>query len=296
MLTPLISVPPLLRKAIVMTSPTFLRFQLGRQLRRLREDAGLTAEEVGTEVDCSGSTIRRIEAGGVGIKRPALLQMLSLYKVTDDHRDTLVALAKQGTQRGWWARHRDLPTAYGQFVGLEPAANQVRKYEALLVPGLLQTEEYARAVILGCRPQESVEGVDLRVKIRMERQVALNRDNPLHLWAIFDEAVLHRHVGGAQVMADQLDHLLAVASRRNVTIQVLPYSVGSYAGMAEPFAILAFDELSDMVYVEGLTGDLYMDDDEVARYMLVFDHLRAAALNPNESVKLIRDARAHLPR
>jgi len=272
-------------------SPTFPRFQLGKQLRELRERARLTTEDVGLQLDCSASTISRIEGGKVGMRRNVLIQLLDLYQVEDlEHREILLALAKQGKQRGWFARYNDLPASYSRFIGLESAASDMRNYEPLVFPGLLQTESYAKAVIQGGSPDDSDEASDSRVRIRLERQALLHRDVPLRLAAVLDEGVLHRLIGGADVMRAQLKHLSELSRLRNITIQVLPFSGGAYAGMAGSFAILDFVNAPSVVYAENISGDIYQEADEVDRYSGVFDNLRAAALSPLETIKMIEDA------
>jgi hypothetical protein len=205
------------------------------------------------------------------------------------HRETLLALARQGKQRGWFARYGDLPTTYSRFIGLESAAVQMRDYEALVVPGLLQTEDYARALVLA-DPSFDSEGVNTRVRVRMERQALLTKPDPLTLIAVLDESVIRREIGGPDVIRAQLKHLVEMSELRNVTIQVLPFSGGAYAGMAGSFAILEFRDTASIVYAEALTGDIYQEADDVMRYGLVFENLRAAALSPLESIKLIDQA------
>lgn len=270
-------------------SPTFPRFQLGKQLRDLRERVGLTTEDVAAHVDCSSSTISRIEGGKVGVRRGALLQLLELYQVIDEaHRETLIALARQGKQRGWFARFGDLPATYSRFIGLESAAIQMRDYEALVVPGLLQTESYARALVVA-DPTFDTDSVEKRVQVRMERQALLTGDNPLTFVAILDESVIRRQIGGEDVMRAQRKHLVEMSRLRNVTVQILPFSGGAYPGMAGSFAILEFQNTPSVVYVEALTGDIYQEADDIRRYDVVFDNLRAAALSPLESIRLIDD-------
>jgi transcriptional regulator with XRE-family HTH domain len=273
-------------------SPTFPRFQLGKQLRVLRERAKLTTEDVGLQLDCSPSTISRIEGGKVGVRRSILEKLLEIYELDDpEHRDTLIALARQGKQRGWFARFGDLPATYSRFIGLESAAVEMRDYEALIVPGLLQTEEYYRAVMQADMPDDADEAIASRVQIRLERQELLTKSpNPLRLKAVLDESVVRRLIGGPDVMRSQLKHLVEASRLRNITIQVLPFSGGAYAGMAGSFAILDFADAESVVYAEALAGDIYQEAEDVRRYVAVFESLRAAALSPLESVKLIESA------
>lgn len=278
-------------------SPTFLRFQLGARLRELREAAGLRADEVGEHADCSASTISRIEGGKVGIRRGVLLHLLELYGVTDEtHRETLLSLAKQGKQRGWWARYGELPAAYAQYIGFESAASEMRNYEPLIVPGQLQTEDYLRALFRAAEPYQTEETVEKRVRVRLARQDLLTRDNPLRLLTVLDEGVVRRVIGGPDVMRGQLKRLSEASQLPNVTIQILPFSGGAYAGMAGSFAILDFPDpdAPAIACAEGLTGALYAEGEDVQRYMMVFDNLRAAALSPLESTRLIDSLRDEL--
>jgi transcriptional regulator with XRE-family HTH domain len=276
-------------------SPTFPRFQLGKQLRLLREQAKLTTEDVGLQLDCSPSTISRMEGGKVGIRRSTLEQLLDIYELHDhEHRETLIALAKQGKRRGWFARYGDLPAAYSRFIGLEAAAHEMRNYEALIVPGLLQTEEYTRALFQG--RASGVEGsiedaIEAHVTARRERQELLSRsENPLKLIAVLDESVIRRQIGGADVMRSQLKRLVEISESHNVVIQVLPFDGGAYAGMAGSFAILSFLDAPSVVFAEALAGDIYQEAGDVQRYQGVFEDLRAAALSPLESIRMIARA------
>jgi len=276
-------------------SPTFPRFQLGKQLRLLREQAKLTTEDVGLQLDCSPSTISRMEGGKVGIRRSTLEQMLDIYELTDhEHRETLIALAKEGKRRGWFARYGDLPAAYSRFIGLEAAAHEMRDYEALIVPGLLQTEEYTRALLQARAPDADGpldEAIEAHVSARRERQELLSKaDNPLRFIAVLDESVIRRQIGGHDVMRSQLKRLIEAANSRNVIIQILPFDGGAYAGMAGSFAILSFLDAPSVVFAEALAGDIYQEAGDVERYHGVFESLRAAALSPLESIKMIERA------
>jgi transcriptional regulator with XRE-family HTH domain len=272
-------------------SPTFPRFQLGKQLRQLRERVGLTTEDVGMQLDCSASTVSRIEGGKVGVRRNVLLQMLDIYEVTDvEHRETLIALASRGKQRGWFARYADLPTAYSRFIGLESAAVEMYNYESLVVPGLLQTEEYYRALMKEAAPDDRGSTIETRVRVRAERQALLTKPDPLKLIAILDESVIRRLIGGPDVMRSQLKYLVEISQARNITIQILPFSGGAYAGMAGSFAILHFADAPSVVFAEALAGDIYQEADDVRRFDAVFFNLRAAALSPLESIRMIDQA------
>jgi transcriptional regulator with XRE-family HTH domain len=261
---------------------------LGKQLRELREHARLTTEDVGLQLDCSPSTISRMEGGKVGIRRSTLERLLEIYEVDDrEHIETLIALAKQGKTRGWFARYGDLPSSYSRYIGLESSAVEMRNYEALVVPGMLQTEEYTRA-LLAASPGESEDAVEAHVSARRERQGLLNRtENPLQFIAVLDESVIRRLIGGPDIMRSQLKHLADMGRARNVTIQILPFSGGAYAGMAGSFAILRFQGAPSVVYAEAMAGDIYQEAGDVQRYHDVFESLRAAALSPFESIKMI---------
>lgn len=274
-----------------MESPTFVRFQLGAQLRKAREQADVTAEEAAAAIEVTASTLRRIEAGRVGVKGPALNALLDRYGVTDaELRDTLLSMARTGKQRGWWAKYGDLPSSYRQYIGLESAAEEVQTFETLVVPGLLQTPAYARAMMAEDAFEPSPEAVDRRVTVRTHRQELIS-SGKLRLVAVLDEAVLRRQIGGAAVMADQLTALLDAGSRWNVTIQVIPFREGAYASMLSSFHILNFADGPSVVYIEGLTGDLYAEGEDVRRCTVVFNSLRAAALSPTDSAAMIEEIR-----
>jgi hypothetical protein len=218
--------------------------------------------------------------------------MLALYGVDPQRLDSLVQLARESRQKGWWHAYSDtIQPRFATYVGLEDAASEIRTYEVNLVPGLLQTEDYARSVISAGNLTGSLEAAERRVALRMARQpMLLSGHNPPQLWAVLDEAVLHRTVGGPGLMRLQLEHLVDVASRPNVAVQVIPYGAGAHPGMGKPFVILSFPERADpdVVYLEDLTSTLYLEDvDEVDRYNVLFNHLRATALSFEESAALM---------
>ncbi|HKB29821.1 MAG TPA: helix-turn-helix transcriptional regulator [Streptosporangiaceae bacterium] len=258
--------------------PTVLRILLGAQLRRLREAKGITLEEAGNKIRASHSKMSRLELGRVGFKDRDVADLLTEYDVLDEtERDMLRALARQANAQGWWHVYSDvLAPWFEAYVGLEEAAATVRSYEVQFVPGLLQTEDYARAVtVLGFAdvPEQEIER---RVKLRMERQQLINGDDPLQLWAVVDEAVLKRPLGGPEVMRGQLKHLIEVTAMRNVTLQVIPFHSGGHAAAGGPFSILRFAEpdLPDIVYLEQLTSALYLDKrDDVDHYLAVMERL-----------------------
>jgi transcriptional regulator with XRE-family HTH domain len=277
-----------------MDSPTFVRLQLGAQLRSLRDTAGVSAERAADVIEVSASTLRRIEAGRIGIKGPALKVLLDEYGVDDAELiGTLSTMARTGKQRGWWAKFGDLPATYRQYIGLESAAEEIHNFETIVVPGLLQTEAYSRAVnsASGARAPAAVEQ---RVAARIERQ-KLVTEGKLTLIAVMDEAVLHRQIGGAAVMREQLTGLLASAKLWNVTLQVIPFREGAYASMLSSFHVLRLPDSSGVVYIEGLTGDLYAEGDDIARCSAVFSSLRSSGLSPTASVAMIKKVRDALP-
>jgi transcriptional regulator with XRE-family HTH domain len=272
-------------------SPTFVRFQLGAQLRRLRDEAGVPTERAAEVIEVSPSTLRRIESGRVGIKGPALTALLDEYGVgAAELRETLLTMAREGKQRGWWAKYSDLPQAYRQFIGLESAAREMHNFETIVVPGLLQTEAYAHAVTSREALQPAPESIARRVAVRLERQKLIT-EGRLTFVAVLDEAVLHRQIGGPEVMRAQLTAMLAAAGLWNVTLQVIPFREGAYASMLSSFAILQFPEGPGVVYLEGLTGDLYAEGIEVQRCATVFGELRSSALSPTASAAMIEKIR-----
>lgn len=268
--------------------PTVRRRRLAGELRRLRDSAQLTIEEVADKLECSASKISRIETGHVGVTPRDVRDLLELYGLNGNEREALVQLAREARTRGWWHAYNEVFT--GAFVGLEADASSLRAYQALLVPGLLQTERYAHTVIRAMRPDAEETDVSRRVAARRERQRLLTDPAPPDYWAVIDEAVLHRQVGGAEVMVEQLARLVEMAALPHVTIQVVPFHTGAHPGMEGPFLILSFPEQADpdVVYVESTTSGLYLEmPADVHRYALLFDHLRATALKPDDSVELI---------
>jgi transcriptional regulator with XRE-family HTH domain len=258
------------------------------ELRRLREAAGVTIEHVAERLECSGSKISRIETGQTGVTPRDVRDMLSVYGVDLDYAETLLRIAREARQKGWWQLYGDVLT--GAYVGLEAAADRVRSYEALVVPGLMQTEDYAQAMIHAARPDISLAEVEKRVRVRMSRQSLLTQDDPLDLWVVLDEAVLHRPVGGAEVMRRQLLHLVQISELSNVTLQVLPFAAGAHAGMDGTFTILLYDDSADQnfVFAANAAGGLFLEkDDELQRYGFIFDYLRANALRPADSASMI---------
>ncbi len=272
-------------------SPTVRRRRLALELRRLREAARLTCEEVADHLECSASKISRVETGRVSVSPRDVRDMLELYGVPAAQRESLVQLARDSRQKGWWHAYSDtMQPQMATYIGLESAASEIRIYEVSLIPGLLQTEDYARAVIRAGMVNSPTEDIERRVSLLMARQPAVVRDDPPKVWAVLDEAALRRRVGGSGLMRLQLEHLLAQAALPNVAVQVIPFGGGAHPAMGRPFIILVFPERvdTDVVYLEDLTSALYLEDvAEVDRYNVFFNHLRATALSFDDSAALI---------
>ncbi|MDX3326032.1 helix-turn-helix transcriptional regulator [Streptomyces sp. ME02-6979-3A] len=271
-------------------NPTVRRRRLGQELRRLREIKGMTAEEVAERLLVSQSKISRLENGRRSISQRDVRDLCGVYEV-EDHRvvDSLMQMAKDSRQQGWWHAFGDIP--YSVYIGLETDAASLRVYESLIVPGLLQTREYAQAVIEGMWPEATPSEIDKRIQIRLKRQDRLTDPvNPLRFWAVIDEALLRRIVGNPHTMRAQLLHLAELSELPHVTLQVLPYDVGAHPGMYGKFAILEFQEAMDasVVYLEGVTSDLYLEKaNDVQSYAVMYEHLRAKALSAEQSREFI---------
>jgi transcriptional regulator with XRE-family HTH domain len=270
--------------------PTIPRWQLGEQLARMRDAARLSQAEIADQLGCSVSKVQKMEAGDVGIVRAELLLMLDVYGVDDTEvRDSFLELQRLGKQRGWWSTFGQVPAPFATFLGLESAATSIKIFEPMIVHGLLQTEDYARAIAEtwdgGLLTEEEVER---QVRIKMERQRRVLDDEPPELWVILDESVLRREVGGKAVMATQLKHMAAMAKR--MTLQVVPLSHGGYPGVRGALTLFEFDEQmhSPVVYVEGQAGNLYMEKaEDLHRCTLAYNHMTTAALSRQESTRLI---------
>lgn len=269
-------------------SPTLRRRRLGAELRRHREEAGLTIEVVASSLRCSPSKISRLETGRTGASAADVRAVLALCRVDAAEIEALVEIAEHTGQRPWWSSYGSVLT--GAFVGLEAAAHDIRSFEAMCVPGLLQTERYARSVISVAWADATGAEVENRVQVRMARQALLREDEPVQFRAILDEAVLVRPVGGRDVMRGQLEHLASVAELPNVSIHVLPFSAGAHPGMEGSFVILTFPHPADLatVFVAMATGGVFQERPaEVDRYETIFERLRAASLPADESVSLV---------
>jgi len=245
----------------------------------------MVAERLG----CSTSKVSRIETGPTRVSPSDVQAMLDIYGASDEIKQELVQIAQEAQQKGWWYPFSTVLT--GAYVGLEAAARSVRTYESQVVPGLLQCEEYAIAMIKAARPGDSDQEIERRVRVRMERQSLLIQDDPIDLWVVLDEAVLSRPVGGDEVMRDQLARLIATARLPNVTLQILPFAAGAHAGMDGTFAILEFEEEgdADVVFTENATGGLFLEKaEELSKYNSIFDTIRSTALRPEESIEMIQ--------
>lgn len=269
--------------------PTIPRWQLGEQLSRLRERGGISPDQIANRLGCSTSKISKIEAGDVSMKKVELEAILDFYQVTDESlRAELFELQRLGTQRGWWARYGKLPAPFTDFLGLETAAVKIHVFEPLMVTGLLQTEEYARAVSESHNLLASDEERERQVRIRMERQVKVLAEDPPDINVILDEAALRRPIGGPQVMAQQLQHLAKLP--RSITVRVVPFRTGGYPGILGPMTLFEFEEHlhSPVVYVESQAGNAYLEKDhDLRRCYTAYEHIAASALNKQDSARLI---------
>jgi hypothetical protein len=272
-------------------TPTSRRRRLGAELRRLREEAGLTIDRVAQALECSQSKVSRIETGQVSATPRDVRDMLELYRVDDAQREAMVQIAREARQRGWWQKFVDVPDGVPAYVGLETAATSIDVYMALIVPALLQTPDYARAVIGAVRPDLPGKEIDRRVELRVRRrQALLDRERPPALRVLLDDTVLARPVGGPAVMAAQRRRLLEDAGRPAVTIQVLPTGAGAHAGMDGPFTIFGFPAAAerDVVALDSAADALYLESPEdLRRYRRVFELLLPAALAPEASAEVI---------
>nr|WP_245974794.1 helix-turn-helix transcriptional regulator [Thermomonospora umbrina] len=266
---------------------------LGSQLRRLREVKGLSTEQAGHAIRGSHSKISRMENGRVGFKERDVADLLTLYGLVDaEARSALLALVRDANTPGWWHRYGDvLPDWFQVYIGLEQAASLIRTYEVQFVPGLLQTEDYAREVVRLGHPEASSEEIERRVDLRMTRQARLHGPTPLKLWAVVDEAVLRRPLGGEEVQREQVRRLLELTEADHITFQVVRFSAGGHAAAGGPFSLLRFAEprLSDVIYLEQLTSSLYLDKPgDVDRYRQVMDRLSVEACDDGETRALLR--------
>ncbi|BDH03269.1 helix-turn-helix domain-containing protein [Streptomyces seoulensis] len=274
-------------------NPTVRRRRLGQELRKLRELKGMTAEEVADRLLVSQSKISRLENGRRSISQRDVRDLCGVYEVEDQRVvDSLMEMARDSRQQGWWHTFGDIP--YSVYIGLETDAESLRVYEPQLVTGLLQTRAYAEALVRGALPETSTAEIEKRVKVRMRRQERVtDQENPLRLWVVLDEAALHRVVGSKLIMREQLEHLGELSQLPHVTVQVLPFEVGAHPGLNGQYAILEFADAADssVVYLEGVTSDLYLEKaPDVQKYAVMYEHLRAQALPVEQSQRFIQDA------
>ncbi|MCC3651714.1 helix-turn-helix domain-containing protein [Streptomyces sp. S07_1.15] len=275
---------------------TVLGRQLGDDLRRFRERAGMSTADAAEVLDCTKGKISRIENGHVPVRLPDLNALVQAYGVEDPAaRDRLGTLARRANRRrreGWWHQYGSvLGDAYRDQIEMESICDSIRTYQVQLVPGLLQTAEYGRAVTVASRAWQTPEEIDQFIQVRLARQERLTGEQPLEFWAVLAEGVLRQQVGGTEVMRAQLEHMIAVAERPNITIQVLPFSRGAHSGMFGPYLLMSFPQVAslDLVLTESPTGNIWMEgESEVACCRALFDDARTAALPPTESIAFIQ--------
>ncbi|MDT3444473.1 helix-turn-helix transcriptional regulator [Pseudofrankia sp. BMG5.37] len=281
------------------TAPTIRLRRLAAELRRLRAASGLSREDVAARTNIDPATIYRIETARA--RRPqkrTLLAILALYGVDEQTQSELIALSREADRPGLLQPYTDeLPGEYATYIGFEAEARAIVNYESLFIPGLLQTEDYARAVVVGTLPTATSEEVEHRVRARMERQALLDQPDPPRFWAIVDEAALHRRVGGSDVMQAQLARLAEAAVRPNITLQVIGFGAGAHPGMPGSYILLDFPDPADpaIVYIDSMAGDLFLEAEaDIRRYRAITDSLRAVALGPTATLRLINELAASL--
>jgi transcriptional regulator with XRE-family HTH domain len=271
--------------------PTLRRRRLGAELRKCREEAGLTQEAVSRQFEWHAAKVTRIETARVAVTPRDVKDLLVLYGVGDEeYREALMELARQSRQRTWWTDYRDLMRP-GNFVGMEAEASSVRVWEPIIMPGLFQTEGYMRALMRTGRPGDPPEKIDRRIALRLTRQARLTGDVPLKVHAVIDESVIHRTVGGDDVMREQLRRIVEVAKLPNVNIRILPFNSGEHLYMGGPATLLSFPDVAhvDVIYLEGLAGDYYEEQPlEVSRYRAEFERLADKALSQHSSMSMIK--------
>ncbi len=272
-------------------NPTVRQRELAARLRGVRTGLGFTLEHVAGEMLCSATKIGEIETAS----RPASLHdvrdLCRIYGVSEEDAAEFMNLARQAREPGWWTQYDDLKLS--PFIGMEQEAAAITSYAMYFVPPLMQTENYARAIIRGIERKMDPRIVEQRVEARLRRQELLTGENPPRYRALLDEAVLHRKVGGKAVLREQLDRILELASQDLVSMQVIPFSVGAHGSTDSNFDLLEFDDslLADLVFVEGLVSHLYLErPEEIRRYREALDYLHEAALSPRESLALVADA------
>jgi len=268
-------------------SPTVRRRELGALLRALRNQNGLTVEQAADQLLCSPSKVSRMETGHGAATPRDIRDLCDLYGITDQaERDRMMTLARESKLQGWWQSY-DL--TYATYVGLEAEAVAISDFQSSVVPGLLQTPDYARAGHEGTMPRLTNEQIEMQIQAKLTRQSLLTQANPLTFRAVMDEAVLRRVVGGPQVMGKQLDRLIEVARLPNVTLQIIPFTVGSHPGLESNFNILELPKPTpSIVFVEGLVGSMYLERaEDLKRYQEVFERLQTVALSPKDTINAI---------
>ncbi|MPZ81403.1 MAG: helix-turn-helix domain-containing protein [Actinophytocola sp.] len=279
-------------------APTVRLRRLAAELRRLRNAADLTREETSEKTGINNATLYRIETARARPQMRTLVALLNLYEVDQEQRRYLTDLCRDATRQGWLRPyHSELPEEYTAYISFEDEARSVRNYGSLIVPGLLQTEDYARALIRGGLPGATDDQVEDRVRARMQRRGVLTKSPPLKLWVVLDEAALRRVVGGVEVMRAQLDHLLDAAKAPNVTFQLIPFGAGSHPGMTGQFSFLDFSDPLDkeLIFIDSMAGDLFLESDaDIGRYRSVFEHLVAVALSPKQSAAVVAEVAGEL--
>jgi transcriptional regulator with XRE-family HTH domain len=276
-------------------SPTLRRRELASRLRELRKQAGLTVEDVARELLCSPPKISRIETGTRSPTLRDVRDLCRLYHVSDAEQASLMTIAREAKQQGWWNKFDDL--GIDLLIGLEMDTRRISAHDSSFVPWAFQTEQYARAIIRGVLPRIDDRILEERVAARMTRQEILRSPEPPYLWSLIDESALRRAIGGASLMRDQLSKILETAAASNVTMQVVPFEAGAHPGLDNTFMLLEFDSAvqSPVVFVENLAGDFYLERAaEIERYREVLEHLRACALSPANSIKCIEQIRRDL--
>jgi transcriptional regulator with XRE-family HTH domain len=276
-------------------SPTIRQRELGMRLREFRTEKGLTVEEVAKELLCSPTKISRAETGARRATLRDVRDLCQLYRVDAETSAELMDLAREARQHGWWTKYDDLKIT--PFIGMEQSASAITCFGMYFVPALLQTEDYARAIIKGIAPKIEEKVLGQRVEARIKRQELLYQDKPPKYRVILDEAVLHRQVGGPSVMRAELDKMLQLMREERAAVQVLPYEIGAYGAIDSNFDYLEFagTKLPDLVFVESLVTHLYQErPEEIERYREALDYLRDEALNPRDSAKRIEEIRNKL--
>jgi hypothetical protein len=279
--------------------PTALRMLLGAHLRRLREESGFSREDAGWEIRASESKISRMELGRVSFKERDIADLLTLYGVAGDEREVLLARVRDANSLPWWHPYSDVtPNWFHRYLGLEATAALIRTYEVQFVPGLLQTEDYARAVVRLGHGSARDEEVERRVQLRLQRQQVLTQPDAPTFWAVVDEAALRRPVGGHKIMRDQLEAVMGVVTKTsNVRLQVVPLAAGGHAAAGGSFTILRFshEDLPDLVYIEQLTSALYLDKrEDVEQYFDAVNRLYVTAAPPEQTVDILSQVIADL--